>query len=203
MTGRRCAGRRSSARRATRREQLRPSWAVREVLLAASVGVHDVDAAPLRLRRRSSARRVTRQGVGVPARVSSRFPLPSAFTTKSPPDLAVPKRTGVLMKAILERRRCGGNARSAANAGDAVSGLRRALEGREDRDPDQRHERHERRVDAPPTPGALSRLLDQRLDEGLDLLAIDGIARTRRARRSGNGHGCLPDSVALVLLASC
>ena len=31
----------------------------------------------------------------------------------------------------------------------------------------------------------------------------DGIARARWARRSGDGHGCLPDSVALVLLASC
>ena len=46
-------------------------------------------------------------------------------------------------------------------------------------------------------------LFDQCLDQGLEFLAIDRIARTRRARRSGNGHSCLPDSVALVLLASC
>ena len=53
------------------------------------------------------------------------------------------------------------------------------------------------------TPGSLSGFLDERLDEGLELPVRDGIARARWARRSGDGHGCLPDSVALVLLASC
>jgi hypothetical protein len=58
--------------------------------------------------------------------------------------------------------------------------------------------RAERRSDA-----AAPRALPGLFDEGFDLLAIDAIAGARRARRSGNGHSCLPDSVELVLLASC
>jgi len=46
----------------------------------------------------------------------------------------------------------------------------------------------------------LSRLFDERLDEGLDLFTIDGIAGAGRARRSGDGHHNLPDAIALVLL---
>ena len=47
-------------------------------------------------------------------------------------------------------------------------------------------------VGEPSAPGALPRLLDQRLDEGLELLAVDRIARAGRARRGGDGHGCRP-----------
>ena len=91
----------------------------------------------------------------------------------------------------------------AASAGEAVSGcVERSTAGRHG-DHDQRHQRRGSRVDATAAACALARLFDQCLDQGLELLAIDRIARTRRARRSGNGHGCLPDSVALVLLASC
>ena len=53
---------------------------------------------------------------------------------------------------------------------------------------------------SPPAPCALSRLLDQRLDQGLELLAVDGIGRARRARGSGDSHGCTSDTIALVLL---
>jgi len=56
-------------------------------------------------------------------------------------------------------------------------------------DHDQRHQGHGRRVDPPPTAGALARLLDQCLDESLELVPIDGIARTRRARWGRDGHG--------------
>ena len=91
----------------------------------------------------------------------------------------------------------------AASAGEAVSGFCRTVDGGRDGDHDQRHERRGSRVDATAAACALARLFDQCLDQGLELLAIDRIARTRRARRSGNGHSCLPDSIALVLLASC
>ena len=56
-------------------------------------------------------------------------------------------------------------------------------------------------VPASATLRALPRFLDQRLDEGLDLLALDGIARARRARRSGDGHAASLTQIALVLLA--
>ena len=78
-----------------------------------------------------------------------------------------------------------------------------ALEDREDRDSDERHQRRGSPVDAPPAPGALPRLLDQRLDEGLELLAVDGIARAGRARRGSDGHSCTSDTIAIVLLAPC
>ena len=49
---------------------------------------------------------------------------------------------------------------------------------------------------APPTPRCAggpsrrnARLLDQRLDKRLDLVAVDGIARARRARWGGDAHG--------------
>ena len=48
------------------------------------------------------------------------------------------------------------------------------------------------------------RLLDQRLDQGFDLLAVERFVRTIRAgwaRWSCDGHACLPDLVELVLLA--
>ena len=78
-----------------------------------------------------------------------------------------------------------------------------ALEDREDGDPDERHKGRGSPVDAPPAPRALSRLLDQDLDEGLELLTVDGIARARRARRGSNTHGCTSDTIAIVLLAPC
>ena len=51
-----------------------------------------------------------------------------------------------------------------------------ALEDREDRDADERDERHHSRTHAPPA-GSLPGFLDQCLDECLDLLAVDRIAR--------------------------
>ena len=48
---------------------------------------------------------------------------------------------------------------------------------------------------------ALPRLLDQRNDEGLELVAVDRIAGPRRAGWSTDAHVCLPDTIALVLLA--
>ena len=81
-----------------------------------------------------------------------------------------------LMKASFELgvRREGSTARRARGSS---LGLCRALEGREDRDSEERQERRDRRVDAPSTPRALPRLLDQRLDESLELVAVDGITR--------------------------
>jgi GntR family transcriptional regulator len=55
-----------------------------------------------------------------------------------------------------------------------------------------------RGVREPSAPGALPRLLDQRLDEGLELLAVDRITRAFRGR---DLQGCLPVTIALVLLA--
>ena len=77
----------------------------------------------------------------------------------------------------LRACRSGGKARPHGERRGSSLRLCCALEDREERDPDQRHERRDRRVDAPPAPRALPRLLDQRLDEGLELLAVDGITR--------------------------
>ncbi len=77
----------------------------------------------------------------------------------------------------LRACRSGGKAGPCGERGGSILGLCAALEDREDRDSDERHQRRDGPVDAPPAPGALSRLLDQRLDQGLELLAVDGIAR--------------------------
>ena len=106
------------------------------------------------------------------------------------------------MKAIFELAAPAGRLDRAASAGDAVWDCAVRSRTAKTRDSDERHERHDSRVPAPAAPRALPRLLDQRLDEGLELLAVDGIARARRARRGGDGHGCLPTPIALVLLAS-
>ena len=68
-------------------------------------------------------------------------------------------------------------------------GLRGVVEDGEDRDPEHGCEDDAGRVRQPPPPGAAPRLLDQRLDEGLELVAVDRIARARRAGRGGgDGH---------------
>jgi hypothetical protein len=54
-----------------------------------------------------------------------------------------------------------------------------ALEDDEHADSNERHERRDGPVDAASTPRASLRLFDQRLDEGLEILADDGIARAR------------------------
>ena len=69
-----------------------------------------------------------------------------------------------------------------------------------------KNERRERPVSAMATALLSPRLLDQRLDEGLDLLtlerpAVRNLGRLRgRARRGGNGHACLHSNIELVLL---
>ena len=103
----------------------------------------------------------------------------------------------------LRACRSGGKADPCGERRGSSLRLCAAVEDREDRDSDERHQRRDRPVDAPPAPGALPRLLDQRLDEGLELLAVDGIARARRARRGGDGHSCTSDTIAIVLLAPC
>ena len=98
----------------------------------------------------------------------------------------------VLMKASFELVVPAGRPTRAASRRRSSLRLCAALEDREHRDSDERQERRGRPVDAPPAPGALPRLLDQRLDEGLELLAVDGIARARRARRGSDGHRADP-----------
>ena len=78
-----------------------------------------------------------------------------------------------------------------------------ALEDREEHDSNDGDQHRDGPVDPPSASGALSRLFDQCLDNGLELVAVDGIARKGRTRRGGDGHDYLPNSVALVLLAPC
>src|SRR5262249_60279198 len=70
---------------------------------------------------------------------------------------------------------------------------RAALEEDEDDHGDDGHERC-RPVLATATTGLSPRLLDQRLDEGFDLLTFERFVRTIRARWArwrGDGHACL------------
>ena len=80
------------------------------------------------------------------------------------------------------RRRGHGTGRR-SGGGRSVARLGAAVEDGQDHDHCERHDRGDGPVDPPAAALALPRLLDQRLDESLDLLAIDGIARERRARR--------------------
>jgi GntR family transcriptional regulator len=72
------------------------------------------------------------------------------------------------------------------------------------READIRSERHEQgeksrpRVPPSPSPCAPPCFLDQRLDESLELLAIDRIARARRARR----RSCLPPLLCCASVTS-
>ena len=96
--------------------------------------------------------------------------------------------------------------RPAGPRGKPGAGLRpcSALENDKDRDADERcRSREQPRRPGAAGAGALPRLLDQRLDQGLELLAVDGIAGARRARRGSDGHGCTSDTIAIVLLAPC
>ena len=83
---------------------------------------------------------------------------------------------------------------------------RATVEEDEDNHADESRERCERPVPAMATALLSPRLLDQRLDEGLDLLAFERLAvaslrRLRgRTRRGGNSHACLHSNIELVLL---
>jgi hypothetical protein len=63
-----------------------------------------------------------------------------------------------------------------------------ALDGGRDRDRDQRDTGHHGRVDPPPPSRALPRLLDQRLDKRLQLLAAGRIALIDGTGWGGNAH---------------
>ena len=66
--------------------------------------------------------------------------------------------------------------------------------------PDAEHE-GKKRIRAVPSatpPGALTRFLDQRLDERLEFGVIDRVAQARRARRRGDAHACTPVTVELL-----
>src|SRR5262245_26689045 len=79
-----------------------------------------------------------------------------------------------------------------------------ALEQGDDADAYEGHEHCDRPVPAMATPRFSPRLLDQRLNEGLDLLSVERLVvarrarRRRRTRRSGNLHACLPFTIELV-----
>ena len=110
------------------------------------------------------------------------------------------------MKAIFDSPVAAGRLDRAESAGDAVWDCRTTVEEDEDGHADEGSERHERPVPAMATTLLLPRLFDQRLDEGLDLLAIErravaSLRRVRgRTRRGGNGHACLQSNIELVLL---
>jgi hypothetical protein len=68
-------------------------------------------------------------------------------------------------------------------------------------DPGEQGEQRPRAVPPPAAPCAEPRLLDQRLDERPELVAIDGTARARRTGWRGRAHARIPDMVKLLLLA--
>ena len=93
----------------------------------------------------------------------------------------------------------------------AEAGSRRERRGRvlrlrapsqegEERDPDERDEDRDCAAPTASPPPTLPRLLDQRLDKGVELLMGDGIAGARWSGWSGDGHDNLRSPIELVLL---
>ena len=109
------------------------------------------------------------------------------------------------MKAIFDSPVTAERLERAASARRGLR-CRASIEEDEDNHADESRERCERPVPAMATALLLPRLFDQRLDEGLDLLAVERLAvaslgRLRgRTRRGGNGHACLHSNIELVLL---
>ena len=81
------------------------------------------------------------------------------------------------MKASFELVVPAGRLDRAASAGEAVCDCAVRSKAAKTATPTSATQRRDRRVDAPSAPRALPRLLDQRLDESLELVAVDGIAR--------------------------
>ena len=110
------------------------------------------------------------------------------------------------MKAILGVAAAAERLDRAESAGRRGLRCRATVEEDEDNHADESRERCERPVPAMATTLLSPRLFDQRLDEGLDLLAVERLAvaslrRLRgRTRRGGNSHACLHSNIELVLL---
>ena len=81
--------------------------------------------------------------------------------------------------------------------------LRAPSEEGEERDPDERDEDRDCAAPTASPPPTLPRLLDQRLDKGVELPMCDGIAGALWSRWSGDGHNFLRSPIELVLLGPC
>ena len=136
--------------------------------------------------------------------VSLRCPLPSGFMTQTVPQY--PLLGGSRRKAIFDWPVAAEKGRASGERRGRRLGLRAPSEQREERATDERDEGHDRRASASATALLSPRLLDQRLDEGFDLFAVERLAvaslrRLRgRTRRGGNSHACLHSNIELVLL---
>ena len=102
------------------------------------------------------------------------------------------------MKTIFEIGGSGGKGGARRQRGRLALGARAPLEDRRDYDGGQRGDHGEGRVLLAAPPRALPGLLDQRLDEGLGLLAADGIARAGWAGRCAESHSCLLGTFVLL-----
>ena len=189
--------------------------AARQPPLPSAVGVHDVDRA-LAERRRPGGNPVADEGdpppVGRPGRtrlLSARFSainqpaLPAAVGVHDVDNAAITADGRLADEGDLRARRCGGKARPCGECRGSSLGLRAPSEQREERDSDERDEGHDCPVAASATLRALPRFLDQRLDEGLELLASTG-----SLGRGGRGGAVTVTAasltqIALVLLAPC
>ena len=194
--------RRSSARRATR-----PEFSLgivrRQPPLPAAVGVHDVNVARQAIRQDDDGREGDLLTIGRPAhpRKSGGQPsLPTPVGVHDPENAGIARVGRLADEGDLRTRRCGGKARPYGERRGRCLGLRAATQESEDRYSDERHERHDCGVPAPSPLPPLPRLLDQRLDKGVELPMRDGIARAVWSRWGGDGHNFLRSPIELVLL---
>ena len=128
--------------------------------------------------------------MAVPASVIAplalKVPLPERFVSAKGESIGTSDHD--LYLAAYEARPCRGRRGRTLRLG-------RALEDREDSGSHEHHTRHDGHTDAPSPSSALPRLFEERLDESLDLFAVDGIAWTR-----GRGGAVTVTTTSLALL---
>ena len=81
--------------------------------------------------------------------------------------------------------------------------MRAPPEDGEQRDSDQRDESHDRRVPSPAALRTLPRLLNQRLDQRLQLVAADRVALIGGTGWGRDAHAVQGSAITLLLLALC
>ena len=179
-----------------------PGIVRRQLPLPAAVGVHDVD--------RSLVEAISGVGRPWPAKAifcpsgDQRIPGPAWAKPSLPAPVGVHDLDNAAVAAAgrladegdLRARRCGGKARPCGERRGRRLGLRAASEEREERDSDERDEGHDCRVPASSPLRALPRLLDQRLDEGVELLASTG-----SLGRGGRGGAVTVTTTSVVRLS--
>ena len=153
-----------------------PAGVAGQPLLSASVGVHDVDVARAVLPGRE--RDLLAIGRPAHARKGGRQPsLPAAVGVHDIDHADVAGVERLTDESHLRTCRTGGKAWPSCGHSGSTLRLCRAVEDREDDDPDERNGGCACSVREASASRAPLRLLDKRLDEGLELFAVDRIAR--------------------------